>query len=168
MNTFSFFFLFKRTISFFVGRIERRLDLVETFVNDVHLRQTITEDHLRRMPDFQRIAKKLQKSRAKLIDLYKYFMHLFFFLISIKVYIDFLYRIHCGLVRLPKLVELLSEHEGPHSAVILPVLIQPLRDANEKLFKLKELIETTIDISRAESTGDCTIKANFDEELGGK
>ena len=69
---------------------------------------------------------------------------------------------------MPKLVELLSEHEGPHSAVILPVLIQPLRDANEKLFKLKELIETTIDISKAESTGDCTIKANFDEELGGK
>lgn len=52
-------------------RIERRLDVVEAFAGDVHLRQSVTEDHLRRMPDYQRLAKKMQKSRANLLDLYK-------------------------------------------------------------------------------------------------
>lgn len=126
------------------NRIDRRLDIVETFVNNVQLRQTITEDHLRRMPDYQRLAKKLQKARANLQDLFKLYL---------------------GLVRLPVLVDCLLEHEGEHSAVILAVLIQPLRNANEKLVKLKELVETTIDLKQADQ-GEFIIKADFDDQLG--
>nr|CAG4636840.1 EOG090X02H9 [Ceriodaphnia reticulata] len=126
------------------NRIDRRLNVVETFVNDVQLRQTITEDHLRRMPDYQRLAKKLQKSKANLQDLYKLYL---------------------GLSRLPLLVECLLQHDGPHSAVLLPVLIQPLRTANEKLVKLKEMIETTIDLQQADQ-GEFIVKADFDDQLG--
>ena len=81
--------------------------------------------------------------------------------------IEFFGRIYCGLVRLPVLIECLMQHDGSHSAVVLPLLIEPLKLASEKLTKLKELIETTIDISKAESNGECIIKADFDEELGG-
>nr|CAG4649158.1 EOG090X02H9 [Scapholeberis mucronata] len=126
------------------SRIDRRLDVVETFVNDVHLRQTITEDHLRRMPDYQRLAKKLQRSKANLQDLYK---------------------IYLGLSRLPVLVDCLLEHDGPHSTVLLPVVIQPLRTSNEKLVKLKEMIETTIDLKQAE-LGEFIVKPDFDDQLG--
>lgn len=71
-----------------------------------------------------------------------------------------------GLSRLPLLVECLLEHEGPHSDVLLPVLIQPLRTANEKLVKLKEMIETTIDLKQAEQ-GEFIVKPDFDDQLGG-
>lgn len=69
-------------------------------------------------------------------------------------------------MRLPVLVDCLLEHEGEHSAVILAVLIQPLRNANEKLVKLKELVETTIDLKQADQ-GEFIIKADFDDQLGG-
>lgn len=64
------------------------------------------------------------------------------------------------------LVECLLQHDGPHSAVLLPVLIQPLRTANEKLIKLKEMIETTIDLKQAEQ-GEFIVKADFDDQLLG-
>lgn len=126
------------------SKIEERLDVVETFVNDVHLRQTVTEDHLRRMPDLQRLSKKLQKAKANLQDCYK---------------------IYLGLSRLPMLIDCLLQHDGPHSAILLPVLIQPLRNAEAKLSKLKDMIETTIDLRKAE-LGEFIIKSDFDERLG--
>nr|CAG4650000.1 EOG090X02H9 [Sida crystallina] len=126
------------------GKIEERLDLVETFVNDVHLRQSLTEDHLRRMPDLQRLSKRLHTRKANLQDIYK---------------------IYQALVRLPVLISCLQEHEGSHAAVLLSVVIQPLRTIAERLTKLRELIETTVDIPKAEQ-GDFVIKSDFDEKLG--
>jgi len=49
---------------------------VETFFNDVHLRQSLTEDHLRRMPDLQRLGKRLHTRKANLQDLYKIYLAL--------------------------------------------------------------------------------------------
>jgi DNA mismatch repair protein MSH2 len=71
-----------------------------------------------------------------------------------------------GLSRLPVLVDCLLENQGDHAAVLIDVLIQPLRNANEKLVKLKEMVETTIDLNQADR-GDFIIKADFDDQLGG-
>ena len=64
------------------------------------------------------------------------------------------------------LIDCLLQHDGPHSAILLPVLIQPLRNAEAKLSKLKDMIETTIDLRKAE-LGEFIIKSDFDERLGG-
>ena len=71
-----------------------------------------------------------------------------------------------GLTRLPVLVDCLLENQGDHAAVLIGVLIQPLRNANEKLVKLKELVETTIDLNQADQ-GEFIVKADFDDQLGG-
>jgi hypothetical protein len=64
------------------------------------------------------------------------------------------------LSRLPVLVVCLLENQGNHAAVVIGVLIQPLRNANEKLVKLKELlVETTIDLNQA-NLGEFIVMTN--------
>ena len=46
-------------------------------------------------------------------------------------------------------------------------MIQPLKVAHERTDKLKQMIETTLDIKQAEQ-GDYVIRADFDEQLTGK
>jgi DNA mismatch repair protein MSH2 len=74
--------------------------------------------------------------------------------------------LYLGLSRLPVLVDCLLEYQGVHAAVFIAVLIQPLRNANEKLVKLKEMVETTIDLKQADQ-GEFIVKADFDDQLGG-
>ena len=65
------------------------------------------------------------------------------------------------------LTDCLLGHDGPHSAVLLNDLVQPLRISYEKLSKLKELVETTLDLKQAEM-GEYIIRPDFDDKLGGK
>ena len=49
-----------------VAGIQERLDLVESFVGNSEARLTLYEDHLRKMPDFQRISTKFSGQKANL------------------------------------------------------------------------------------------------------
>ena len=49
-----------------VDAIRERLDLVDQFVQNSEARQILYEDHLRKMPDFQRLSTKFQSKKANL------------------------------------------------------------------------------------------------------
>eukprot|EP00002_Diphylleia_rotans_P003084 TRINITY_DN12067_c0_g1_i1.p1 TRINITY_DN12067_c0_g1~~TRINITY_DN12067_c0_g1_i1.p1 ORF type:complete len:919 (+),score=178.55 TRINITY_DN12067_c0_g1_i1:68-2824(+) len=123
--------------------IGQRHDIVETFVSDVHLRLTMQNDFLARIPDVPRINRKFQRRTANLQDVVK------------------LYQLSSKLVGVS---DLIGTHEGPHPDVMNQLFAVPLKKAAEELSNFEGLVESTIDLSSIEQH-EYLINPSFNEEL---
>ncbi|KAK4320785.1 hypothetical protein Pmani_008361 [Petrolisthes manimaculis] len=126
-----------------INKIEERQDLVEVIVSDIDLRDSLGEEHLRRVPDLARLARKLSRKAATLQDCY---------------------RLYQCVERLPNLCEAIAKYEGPHTTTLAAVFTTPLMELVTDLSKYQEMIETTVDMSQA-SQGQFVIKPDFDDTL---
>ena len=124
--------------------IEKRQQLVEAFVMDTELRQTMQEEHLRSIPDLYRLAKKFQRKMANLEDVvraYQVVIRLPGFIGTLEGVMDEQYQ-----------VPLESEYTAK------------LRELNSSLAKLAEMVETTVDLD-ALDRHEFIIKPEFDDSL---
>ena len=124
--------------------IEKRLQLVEAFVNDTELRQTMQEEHLKSVPDLYRLAKRFQRNKANLEDVvraYQVVIRLPGFLGSFEAVMD-------------------EKYKDP----IDEVYTQKLRQFSDSLGKLAEMVETTVDLDALDNH-EFIIKPEFDESL---
>ena len=124
--------------------IERRQQLVEAFVNDTELRQTLQEDHLRSIPDLYRLAKKFQRKKANLEDVV---------------------RAYQVAIRLP---DFIGTFEGVMDEAYKDALdveyTNKLRSYSDSFVKLQEMVETTVDLDALENH-EFIIKSEFDDTL---
>lgn len=128
------------------NKINEKLDLVEALVLEARVRRTLHEDFLRRMPDFQRLSRKLQKKQAGgLQDVY---------------------RIYQAVECLPTAINLLYQCNGRYSPVINEYLIQPLQNSLEDFSKFQQMVESTIDLDAVQSRNEFLVRSDFDSALG--
>lgn len=124
--------------------IERRQLLVEAFVNDTELRQTLQEEHLRSIPDLYRLAKKFQRKKANLEDVV---------------------RAYQVAIRVP---DFIGTFEGVMDETYKDPLGQEytsrLRSYSESFQKLQEMVETTVDLEALDNH-EFVIKSEFDDGL---
>ncbi|KIW89382.1 DNA mismatch repair protein msh-2 [Cladophialophora bantiana CBS 173.52] len=127
-----------------LSEIEKRQQLVEAFVTDTELRQTMQEEHLRSIPDLYRLAKKFQRKAANLEDVV---------------------RAYQVVIRLPGFIEALETVVDEQYQIPLEVqYTSKLKELSSFLGKLAEMVETTVDLD-ALDRHEFIIKPEFDEGL---
>lgn len=124
--------------------IEKRQQLVEAFVTDTELRQTMQEDHLRSIPDLYRLAKRFQRNMANLEDVV---------------------RVYQAVIRLPGFVNSLEGViDEKYQVPLESEYTSKLRNLSNNFGKLAEMVETTVDLE-ALDRHEFVIKPEFDDSL---
>lgn len=124
--------------------IEKRQILVEAFVNDTELRQTMQEEHLRSIPDLYRLAKRFQRKMANLEDVV---------------------RAYQVVIRLPSFIGTLEGvMDDQYKDPLDEIYTLKLREYSDSLAKLQEMVETTVDLD-ALDRHEFIIKPEFDDGL---
>ena len=124
--------------------IERRQQLVEAFVTDTELRQTLQEEHLRSIPDLYRLAKRFQRKLANLEDVV---------------------RAYQVVIRIPGFISTLENVMDEQYQVPLDAeYTSKLRKYSDSLAKLQEMVETTVDLDALDHH-EFIIKPEFDDSL---
>ncbi|KAH0609584.1 uncharacterized protein H6S33_013070 [Morchella sextelata] len=125
--------------------IEKRHILVEAFVEDTELRQTMQEEHLKSIPDLYRLAKRFQRELANLEDVvraYQVVIRIPGFIGTLEGVMDEKYKDPLDMNYTAKLTEIAG-----------------------KLEMLQELVETTVDLDALDNH-EFIIKPEFSDDLG--
>ncbi|KIW03011.1 DNA mismatch repair protein msh-2 [Verruconis gallopava] len=124
--------------------IEKRQQLVEAFVTDTELRQTMQEEHLKSIPDLYRLAKKFQRKKANLEDVV---------------------RAYQVAIRLPGFLGTLDAvMDEQYKDALDAEYTSKLREYSTAMGKLCEMVETTVDLDALDNH-EFIIKSEFDESL---
>jgi DNA mismatch repair protein MSH2/vacuolar protein sorting-associated protein IST1 len=127
-----------------VQDIEQRQQLVEAFVNDTELRQTMQEEHLRSIPDLYRLAKKFQRKVANLEDVV---------------------RTYQVVIRLPGILSSLEAvMDEQYKDALDAEYTNKVRQYTAAFAGLQDMVETTVDLDALDNH-EFIIKPEFDESL---
>eukprot|EP01059_Diplonema_ambulator_P030475 TRINITY_DN5230_c0_g1_i1.p1 TRINITY_DN5230_c0_g1~~TRINITY_DN5230_c0_g1_i1.p1 ORF type:complete len:913 (+),score=330.40 TRINITY_DN5230_c0_g1_i1:1500-4238(+) len=124
-----------------IQEITRRQDLTSVFMDDMLLRDALRATVLTKVPDLDRILKRIQRQRASLADC-----------MSIGNFVSLI----------PKLLTLLEAYGGAHKERI-DTYMDTIRTAADTFGGLESLMAESLEVD--ESDKQVRIKADFDDDL---
>ena len=108
------------------SEIEARLDLVETLIEDIQMRQSMQEVYLRHVPDLSLLARKFQrKAKASLMDAW---------------------RLYQFVLQIPAMRQALEDCSSQHSELVRERLVEPLSGLEQDFKPYEQLIEQSLDL----------------------
>eukprot|EP00899_Mesostigma_viride_P023511 jgi/Mesvir1/4344/Mv02429-RA.1 len=128
-----------------VDQINERLDIVETFCSETELREDLRRSHLKRMPDIERVTRKVEGGKASLQDIVK------------------LYQ---ASARLPMIRDKLAAVEGMHAELIRRKYVTVLAEntGEDHLARFDALVEAAVDLDRV-GQGEYVIAPAYSPDL---
>lgn len=128
-------------------RIDKRLDIIEHFVENNELRNICYDDYLRKIPDLLRICFKISKEKCNLLDL----MKIYNACKSVEV-----------LCRSFARINEISDITPPEA---VNRLFDCARESCEALSEFKGLIDESIDVDSIDEAGEYLVRPGQDTEL---
>ncbi len=123
--------------------LRNRLNVVEALREEAGLKKNLHERSLRRVPDLQKIYKRLQTKRLTLADLYK---------------------AYCAVKAAAAILSELQRHFEDERSAVATEVASPLAECLPKLKKFEKLCEKTLD-DEALVEGEYRVRPSFDETL---
>ncbi|VUZ98279.1 DNA mismatch repair protein MSH2, putative [Plasmodium vivax] len=141
-----------------VSEINKRLNIVETFIEEDDLRNSVYCNYLKRIPELDKLNHYLKeinqnneiKGNSKYNEemILKDIVKLYYAILDFK-------QIYFSLVSI----------EGKHKQTVIEMVVNPLHEILNNFSKLLDMIEMTIDLKEIEENKVYLISKNFDEEL---
>uniref|UniRef100_H2YRN8 DNA mismatch repair protein Msh2 n=1 Tax=Ciona savignyi TaxID=51511 RepID=H2YRN8_CIOSA len=129
-----------------VNHLEERLSVVEAFVEISELRRSLADEHLKKLPDFDRLSKKFHRKKASLQDSY---------------------RVYQAIKQLPYICESMEKHAEELESnynLLREMFIAPIRQLLLDFEKFTEMLDSTLDFKMVERH-EYMVKCDFDPEL---
>ncbi|KAF8634825.1 hypothetical protein AX17_004076 [Amanita inopinata Kibby_2008] len=126
--------------------IQKRLNLVEIFVDDSNSRHILQNDYMKAMPDLHRLSKRFRRSVASLEDVV---------------------RVYQVVLKLPGFIEALENVQAgqeQYMQLLEEVYLTSMRDCSKNLEKYSEMVEQTLDLNELENH-NYVIKPDYDSRL---
>ncbi|XP_078490146.1 DNA mismatch repair protein Msh2 [Ciona intestinalis] len=129
-----------------VNILEERLSIVEAFVDCSELRRSLVDEHLKKLPDFDRLSKKFHRKKATLQDSY---------------------RVYQAIKQMPYVCESIDRHSEAlenNYNLLRETFLNPIHQLSLDFEKFTEMLETTLDFKLIEKH-EFMVKCDFDPEL---
>ncbi|SBT45845.1 DNA mismatch repair protein MSH2, putative [Plasmodium ovale wallikeri] len=141
-----------------VAEINRRLNIVETFIKENDIRNSIFCNYLKRIPELDKLNHYLkeinQNNEIRINSKY-----------NEEMILKDIVKLYYAILDFKQIYFSLVSIEGKHKETVREMLINPLHEILNKFAKLLDMIEMTIDLQEIEENKTYLISKSFDSEL---
>ncbi|CAA9990348.1 DNA mismatch repair protein MSH2, putative [Plasmodium knowlesi strain H] len=141
-----------------VAEINKRLNIVETFIEDDDLRNNVYCNYLKRIPELDKLNHYLKEinQNNELKGNSKY---------NEEMILKDIVKLYYAILDFKEIYFSLVSIQGKHKQTIIEMVVNPLHEVLNNFSKLLDMIEMTIDLKEIEENKVYLISKNFDEEL---